>query len=90
MGREKKMESRYFITVEWCKDGKRGVFCDAKGRPFSKETEHSTEEMNEILGAFEIILSPKSEPFTQEELKEFNQFRPLAEYTNQYGIAFKK
>jgi len=84
------MEKRYFLTVEWCKDGKRGVFCSTNSNPFSKETQHSVEEMSEILGCFEIILSPKSEPFSIEELKEFNQFKPLAEYTNQYGIAFKK
>jgi len=77
------------MTVEWCNSGKRGVFCDTYGKPFSQEQPHTDNEMREILGHFWMILSPKSEPFSQSELKRFNQFRPLPEYTNQYGIALK-
>jgi len=25
------MTTRYFLTVDWCKQGKRGVFCDTAG-----------------------------------------------------------
>ena len=83
------METRYFLTVDWCNKGNRGVFCSAGGSPFSKESTHTKEEMIEILGVFEMILNPKSEPFTPEELKEYHRYRPLAEYTNHYGVASK-
>lgn len=84
------MKKRYFLTIEWCSNKKRGVFCSADGLSFSSEKQHTQEEMAEILGHFEIVLSPKSELFSQSELKEFNQYKPLAEYSNQYGIAIKK
>jgi hypothetical protein len=80
-------EKKYFITADWCDKGKRGIFCDRQGNGFPKETRHSEEEMNKILGAFWLILSPKSEPYTPEELKKFTRWIPLAEYQNQYGIA---
>ena len=80
---------RYFLTVDWCNKDNRGVFCSTDGNPFSKEEAHTEDEMAEILGHFEIILNPKSEPFTQEELAKYHRFVPLAEYTNQYGVALK-
>lgn len=80
----------YFLTVEWCRDGHRGIFCDKNGRGFREDdTPHTEEEMHAILGPFLIILDPKSEPFTEEELAEHTWFRPLAEYHNQYGIALR-
>lgn len=79
---------RYFLTVDWCKENKRGIFCDINGKGFWKDNEpHTEEEMRDILELFFIILDPKSEPYNEEALKQFNIFRPLAEYTNQYGIA---
>lgn len=83
--------TRYFLTVDWCKKGHRGIFCSKEGQCFRKEGEpHTQSEMLTILGPFWIILDQKSEPFTQDELAKFTYFRPLAEYTNQYGIALRK
>ena len=47
------------------------------------------EEMSEILGPFAIILAPKSEEFTVEEVKEHTRFLPLAEYSYEFGRAIK-
>lgn len=80
-------EKRYFITVEYCNNGKRGILCDKQGDAFPKDTPHTIEEMNKYLGVFFVILNPKSEPFTETELKKFNKWRPLAEYEHHYGIA---
>ena len=85
------MESKYFLTVDWCNKGHRGVFCSKNGQAFSKDGEpHTPEEIFEILDMFEMILSPKSELLTIEELKEYNQYYPLAEYSGIYGYATKK
>jgi len=82
---------RYFLTVEWCQDGQRGVFCDVQGRSFPKDGEpHTDPEIREILGPFALILDPASQPFTEEEVAEYTVFRPLAEYSDQYGIALKE
>jgi hypothetical protein len=81
----------YFITVEWCSDGHRGIFCSRGGACFRQDGEpHTQEEMDRCLGPFTLILNPKSEPFTEEEVAEFTLFRPLAEYKNQYGIALRE
>lgn len=81
----------YFMTVEWCSDGYRGIFCHRDGIPSRKDGEpHTQEEMDTILGPFTIILDPRSEPFTEEEIAEYTYFRPLAEYSNQYGIALRE
>ena len=80
---------RYFITVERCNDGKRGIFCDRQGIGFPQDTQHTTEEMNKLLGLFFLILNPKSEPFTENEIKKFSRWIPLAEYKNNYGVAIK-
>jgi len=80
-------EKKYFVTVDWCDKGKRGIFCDRQGHGFLKETQHTMEEMNEILGAFSVILNPKSEPFTEDEIKRFTKWKSLAEYEHHYGIA---
>jgi len=82
---------KYFLTVDWCNKGQRGIFCDKEGKGFWKDNElHTAKEMQDILGLFFVILNPKSEPFTEEQIKQFNTFRPLAEYKNQFGIAIKK
>lgn len=83
-------EIHYFITVDWCKGNKRGIFCNKKGIGYWKERKHTEEEIAEILGHFWIILSPQSEPFTQEQLKKTRRWIPLAEYQNEYGIAIKE
>lgn len=81
----------YFLTVEWCKVGTRGVFCATSGASFPKVGEPHTElEMQTILGPFWIILAPQSLEITEEELKEYCRFIPLAEYCNEFGIVVKE
>lgn len=82
---------KYFLTVEWCSVGARGIFCAASGAAFPKVGEPHTElEMQEILGPFWIILAPRSLEITEEELKEYCRFIPLAEYCQEFGIAVKQ
>ena len=82
-----KTKSPYFLTVDWCNQGKRGVFCNIKGVGFRKETKHTDMEMLDIMGGFYAILDPKSESFTVEELEKLKRWKPLAEYQNQFVIA---
>lgn len=82
-------EKRWFVTVDWCSKGNRGIFCNTKGQSFNKDVQHSVAEMDEIIGLFWMILDPKSVELTERELKEYNQFHPLAEYSYQYGMACK-
>lgn len=83
-------EQAYFLTVDWCSKGNRGIFCSTGGQCFRKEGEpHTQDEMWEILDAFALVLAPMSELFTEDEVKEFSKFRPLAEYSSQYGVALK-
>lgn len=82
------MTEVYFLTVEWCSKGGRGIFCSIRGNAFRKDREpHTWEEMRDILGPFLMILSPESQVFTEEQVAEFSWFRPLAEYKGAYGIA---
>jgi len=84
------MEQAYFLTVDWCKRGQRGVFCRSDGAAFRKDEEpHSKAEIDEILGPFWLVLSPLSLLLTEAQLAEYTQFVPLAEYSHQYGIACK-
>ena len=82
--------SRYFLTVEWCNDGQRGIFCSASGSAFPKEGEsHKLTEMHEILGPFWMILDPRSDLLSEDQVAEYTRFRPLGEYSHAYGIALK-
>ena len=81
---------KHFVTVEWCNDGHRGIFCSGEGNPFSKDESHTYAEVREILGPFWMILSPQSEPLSEEEVAEHTRFRPLGEYNNEYGIAIRE
>lgn len=81
----------FFVTVEWCSDEHRGIFCSRDGTCLRKDGEpHTQEEMDNCLGPFTLILNPKSEPLTEEEIAQYTHFRPLAEYKNQYGIALRE
>lgn len=80
---------RWFLTVDWCGRGERGIFSNINGNAFSKEAQHTEDEMWEILDAFAMILNPESIELSEDELKEYNRFYPLAEYSNQYGVALK-
>ena len=80
----------YFLTVEWCNNGHRGVFCSAGGSAFPKRGGPHTElEMQEILGPFWMILSSESTPISVEELTLYCKFHPLDEYCGDFGIARK-
>lgn len=79
-------KQRYFLTVDWCAEGRRGLFCDRDGKPFSTDRPHRQQEMWDILGTFARILDPKSMPLTEEEVAKYTVWCPLAEYKNQYGI----
>ena len=81
---------KWFLTVDWCNKGKRGIFCNANGNSFSKEVQHTEDEMREILDAFAMILNPQSIELDESELKEYHIYHPLAEYSDQYGIVLKE
>ena len=80
---------RWFLTVDWCGKGHRGVFCDRNGNAFGKDSQHTEDEMGEILGPFDLVLAPQSLELTDEEAAQYTCWRPLAEYTHQYGVAHK-
>ena len=80
---------RFFLTVDWCSKGSRGVFSSREGNSFSKETPHTEDEIWDILGAFDLILNPQSTQLSEMELKEYHKWYPLAEYSNQYGYAVR-
>lgn len=83
--------SKYFLTVDRCNEGRRGVFCNEDGVAFWKENEpHTADEIFEIIGLFSLVLSPESLLISEEELKEYTQYYPLAEFNNFYGRAVKK
>jgi len=77
------------VTVDWCNKGNRGIFCSKNGASFSKETQHTEDEMWEILDAFSMILNPQSVELSEDDLKEYHRWYPLAEYSDQYGICVK-
>lgn len=84
-------EQAYFMTVEWCGNGDRGIFCDTDGKCFRKDSEpHTALEMQDILGPFWLILTPDSELLDVEQVAEFTFWRPLEEYSNRFGIALKE
>lgn len=77
----------YFLTVDWCNRGSRGIFCDRYGSCFAKDKEHTEAEIWQILDCFSMVLSPQSLPLTKEEIAAYNRWVPLGEFSNQYGIA---
>jgi hypothetical protein len=82
-------KKRWFLSVDWCNKGNRGIFCSLDGKSFNQKTKHTTDEMWGILDAFYMVLSPESIELSLEELKEYHLFTPLAEYSSQYGVARK-
>ncbi len=64
--------------------------CNYRDKVLSWTAANTEEEMYDILGIFSIVLTPESLPLTEEELSKFTYFRPLAEYTNEYGIALEE
>ena len=86
---ETKTKTRHFLTVDWCNRGKRGLFCSKEGNPFSQDHPFTEDEAWKVLDSFALILDPQSLELTEEELKTYNKWYPLAEYSNEYGIAIK-
>ena len=84
------IEQAYFLTIDWCNKGKRGIFCNIKGQCFRKDNQpHTEDEMFIILGPFDLVLAPKSELLTIEQVSEFKWWIPLKEYSGEFGIALK-
>lgn len=83
------MITRHFISVDRCNDNRRGIFCRGNGDAPSSDIPYTQEEIDECLGPFTLILNPKSIELTEEELKEYTTYTPLAEYSNEYGIVRK-
>ena len=80
-------EKRWFVTIDWCNHDRRGIFCDRRGRASSRETEYNHKEMQDMLGPFWLILNPISIQLTADELATYKFWRPLAEYSDEFGIA---
>jgi len=82
---------RYYLTVDRLNEGHRGIFRDSEGKAFWKDNEpHTDDEMYKIVGHFEYILSPMSIAYTEEQLKQFTRWVPLAEYSNRFGVSLKE
>lgn len=90
MNEKSKLQERWFITVDWCNQGKRGIFCDFHGNCVVKDEQHTLDEIENSLGVFSMILNPLSEKMTIEEAIAHNKWIPLEEYSNQWGIAFSE
>ena len=84
------MDKRYFLTVDRCNKGNRGIFCSYTGECFSKESPYSEDEIWKILGPFDLILFPESTLLSEEELKAYCRLVLMEEYSNQYGVALKE
>ena len=80
---------RYFLTTDRCNEGKRGIFCDSTGGAFPQDKPHTKTEMWDILGAFYMVLAPQSQLLKEEEVAEYTNWIPYAEYTHQFGVALK-
>jgi len=84
------METRHFITVDWCSKGNRGIFCDRDGKAWSQNKPYTEKEMDKILGLLSLILVPKSVEFTREQVAEYVIYRPMEEFQNFFGVAIKE
>jgi hypothetical protein len=84
-------KARYYLTVAWCSQGKRGVFCDKQGHAFARVMEPlGTSDADEILGPFALVLAPQWLLLTKAQLDEYNAWYPLAEFSGKYGYAVKE
>lgn len=81
------LEIKWFLTVDWCKQGKRGLFTDPRGKGYWLPEPYTEAEMHDILGVFWMILSPMCLPFTEEEMKSVSEWYSLDEYNDQFGYA---
>ena len=76
----------WVLTVDWCRMGRRGVFCSNCGDINMSRTQHTRDEMDRYIGAFWLVLDPQSVQMTVGELKRHNQYVPLGEYSHMWGI----
>jgi len=84
-------KARYFLTVDRCSQGQRGVFCSKDGKSFSYLVEPlGSSDADEILGPFALVLAPEWQLMTAAELAEYKTWYPLAEFSNEYGYAVKE
>ncbi len=81
---------RWFLTVDWCNKGNRGIFCSKNGNAFPKDSPHTENDFWDTLDCFGVILNPESTELSEDELKQYSRFVPLSEFSNQYGVALKK
>jgi len=79
-------EIHYFLTVDWCNKGERGIFCDDTGKGYWLDRPYTMDEMCKILGVFWMILAPECRPFTAAEMATYRTWRPLDEYSGKFGI----
>ena len=80
-------EYHWFLTVDWCKQGERGLFTDSNGKGFWESRPHTEEEMRNILFPFAMILAPQSLPFAKEDFVGVSDWHSLGEYCDNYGYA---
>jgi len=86
------VNKRWFLTVDWCNQGERGIFCNlSTGVAFTKDdAPHTEDEIWKILDVFSLVLAPQSQQFSEDEVREYNIAYPLAEFSNEYGYAVKE
>lgn len=83
------MDKQFVLTVDWCQQGRRGVFCNKDGVAHVEDHELSCDETFAILGPFYLILDPKWVEMSDEAAKEYSLFVPLAEYSYEWGVAIR-
>jgi len=81
---------RYFLTVDRCNQGKRGIFCGKDGNAFAQDEPFDDDRIWEILDCFYLVLSPQSIRLSESELKKYKHWYPLAEFSHQYGYALEE
>ena len=83
-------KGKWILTVDWCKQGYRGLFSDREGNVYWSDVAlHTEDEIFEILGMFDLVLDPKSEFVPEEDFPKYHIFIPLGEYCDQYGYVLK-
>ena len=79
-------EIHWFLTVDWCKQGKRGLFISSRGKGIWEEHEQKQEEIFDAMDMFYLILAPESLPFVESEIVGLTgEWFPLEEYRNHWG-----
>ena len=82
-------KTRWFLTADFCKQGRRGVFCNSGGQPCVSDAQHTEDEMDEAFGPFVVLMNAQSVELGEAELAKYTRWEPLAEYSNVWGLAYK-